>query len=202
MAQHDTIKKYDYSFFQNLKFQAVFALIIVMASCNNSQTLFKENLKNWDTYGNANWSFSDNVLVGKINGEVGFVMTRQSYDNFILELEFNPDNTINSGIFIRCKNKDISAEDCHEMNIWDSNPNQDNRTGAIVGRTTPLEFVQTVGKWNTYRIKAEESHIQVWINDKLTVDASFEELEIGFIGLQAMGNGEIRFRNIIVKPLL
>ncbi|MCK0160561.1 DUF1080 domain-containing protein [Allomuricauda sp. F6463D] len=176
-------------------------MLLVIASCKNSDTLFQENSKNWDAYGDANWSFSDNELIGEISGEVGFVMTKQSYSDFILELEFNPDNTINSGIFVRCQNTEISEVDCFEMNIWDSNPNQDYRTGAIVGRTNPLEFVETEGKWNTYKIKAEANHIQVWVNDKLTSDENFGELKAGFIGLQASGNGIIKFRNIVVTPL-
>ncbi len=186
---------------KKLRIHSVIGVIVlfIIISCNQSQTLFQENPKDWDAYGDANWNFSNNELIGKITDGAGFVMTRQSYKDFILEVEFKPDSTINSGVFIRCKDKDVNPSDCYELNIWDLHPDQDNRTGAIVTRTIPLAYVETINKWNTFRIKAEKDHIQVWINDTLTADTRDEGLFDGYIGLQAKGTGEIRFRNFGIK---
>jgi len=174
-------------------------VLFLISSCNSSQRLFLENSKTWEAHGEAIWNFSNNELIGKITDGAGFVMTMQTYQDFTLELECKPDSTINSSVFIRCKNKDISAIDCYELNIWDLHPDQDNRTGAIVTKTKPLAFVETINKWNTYKIKVEKNHIQVWINNTSTADTKDKGLSNGYIGLQAKGTGVIKFRNIKIK---
>jgi len=191
-------KKIEMKKLSNLSFIGVFVLFFTF-SCNFSQRLFQENSKTWEANGDANWNFSNNELIGKITAGAGFVITKQAYQDFILELEFNPDSTINSGVFIRCKKEDINPTDCYELNIWDLHPNQDNRTGAIVTKTKPLAYVKTINKWNTYKIKVVKNHIQVWINGTLTADTKDKGLSNGYIGLQAKGTGEIKFRNIIIK---
>jgi len=151
--------------------------------------------------GNAQWNFTNEMLEGICNNNEGFLMTKSPYDDFELLLEFFPDSTINSGVFVRCQDFELSATDCHEMNIWDLHPNQEFRTGAIVTKSKPLAKVRTLNRWNTYRIQCLGQHIQVWINDTLT--AKFEDVTLkkGSIGLQASGNGRIKFRNLELKPL-
>ena len=180
---------------------SVILVLFLNISCLNSKALFQENIKDWFIKGNANWNFSNNELIGKIKNGAGFIMSQQKYKDFILELEFKPDSTINSGIFIRCKNNDIDPTDCYEVNIWDLHPNQDYRTGAIVMKSIPLTMVQTIDKWNTYKIKNKKDHILVWVNGILTADIRDKVLTEGYIGLQASGTGEIRFRNVKIKTL-
>lgn len=175
-------------------------VLFLSTSCGDSHELFQKDAKDWTAYGDAEWSFSKNTLIAKVSNGDGFIMTDKTYKDFILELEFKPDSTINSGVFVRCAKKAINATDCHELNIWDLHPNQAYRTGAIVTKSTPLKDVKTLNQWNTYKIKMEESRIQVWVNDTLTADAHYEYPEKGFIGLQAMGTGEIQFRNIEIRP--
>ena len=144
-----------------MKVQLLIVLTLILAvSCQNSQTLFQENEKDWITEGTAHWNFSNNELTGKVNKEAGFVMTKNTYKDFVLELEFKPDSTINSGIFIRCKNYAINVQECYEVNIWDLHPNQEFRTGAIVTKSKPLAQVETIGSWNTYKIKIEQDHLE------------------------------------------
>ncbi len=177
-------------------------LILSFSQCNSShEVLFEENGNNWFTDGVATWQFENGELVGTAKDGPGFVMTEKEYTDFVLELEFKPDSTINSGVFIRCKNKELSFTDCYEINIWDLHPNQDNRTGAVVSRTTPRAHVATLHKWNTYKINIKEDHIQAWVNGVLTIDLVNEELIKGFVALQAAESGEIRFRNVNIRPL-
>lgn len=180
---------------------ALLSIVLILSSCSQSQAIFQENADGWDAYGDANWSFSNKELIGKIENGAGFVMSKQSYKDFDLEMEFKPDSTINSGIFIRCSKEEINPTDCYELNIWDLHPDQDNRTGAIVTRMAPLAHVETIDKWNTYRIKAEKNRIQVWVNEILTADTIDDALPGGYIGLQAKGTGEIKFRNVKIKTL-
>jgi hypothetical protein len=177
-----------------------FAILMIL-SCNHSKPIFQENSKDWNAYGDANWNFLNDELTGAIINGAGFVMTKQTYTDFILELEFKPDSTINSGVFIRCKKEDINPTDCYELNIWDLHPDQVNRTGAIVTNTAPLAFVETINKWNIYKIKAKKNRIQVWINDILTADVKDNSLSEGYIGLQAKGTGEITFRKVKIESL-
>ena len=182
------------------------AAIIVVSnfSCSvgsSSETLFQENADDWFSEGDAQWKFVNGELVGSLDSGNGFVMTEKSYKDFMLELEFKPDSTINSGIFIRCKENAISNVDCYEINIWDLHPDQKNRTGAVVTRTTPLAIVETLDKWNSYKIKNEKDHLQVWINDVLTADMKNQDLVEGPIALQAAETGQIKFRNVTVVSL-
>jgi hypothetical protein len=87
-----------------IKYEITIILVLFLTiSCQNSQAIFQENGDDWITEGNAYWNFSKDELTGKVNDEVGFVMTKNTYKDFVLELEFEPDSSINSGIFIRCK---------------------------------------------------------------------------------------------------
>ncbi len=133
----------------------LFSLLLI--SCDRSKTLFQPNGTNWLQKGDAEWKITDKEIIGSLVRGTGFIMTKDTYEDFELELEFNPDETINSGIFIRCKDYALSYTDCYEINIWDQHPEQKDRTGAIVSRATPLAQVQTLNKWNTYRIRCEKT---------------------------------------------
>lgn len=187
----------------------IFPILYLALSCAQSNEssdsepviLFTENVDDWFTDGNANWEFLGNELTGTLDSGAGFVITKNTYKNFVLTLEFNPDSMINSGVFVRCKDQQMSFSNCYEINIWDLHPNQDNRTGAVVARVIPSAKVETVGKWNTYEIRCEGNRIIASINGIQTVDMVNDELSEGFIGLQAAETGKIRFRNVKVRPL-
>jgi hypothetical protein len=185
---------------------SVLILLILVSSCFEKtlsmEVLFQERATDWFSDGDAEWKFVNGELTGSLESGAGFVMTKKSYSNFILELEFNPDNTINSGVFIRCKNKELSFEDCYEVNIWDLHPKQENRTGAIVSRSSPLKKVNTLNKWNTYKIINNKDHLQVWINDVMTIDLKDKDRIEGPIALQAAESGKILFRNVRLTPLV
>ena len=182
---------------------AFFVLIIFLGfvSCKNKDVLFQENSEDWYVVGNANWGFIDNELVGSAKSGSGFIVTKQAYENFNLELDFMPDSDINSGIFIRCKNDTLSSKNCYELNIWDNHPNQENRTGAVVNMYPPLGQVQTIGKWNTFKVMVNMNHLKVWVNNVLTINSQDDSHIEGYIGLQAAGSGEIRFKNVKISEL-
>lgn len=181
----------------------LFGIILIFNACDlgssAGKSIFVEDSNEWFQEGSASWKFNGNQLIGTSLGGSGFVMTNEKYQNFTLSLEFYPDAGINSGIFVRCKNKEISNEDCYEMNIWDYHPDQESRTGSIVTRAKPLLNVQTIGKWNSYKITCEGNHIRTWINGKLTADIFNDDLSEGYIGLQAAEPGRIKFRNVKIK---
>ena len=59
------------------------------------------------------------------------------------------------------------------------------------------------GEWNEYHIRCEGPHIQLWINDVLTVDYTEADASIdqsGYIGLQCHTD-IVQFRNIRIQEL-
>ena len=107
---------------------SLFGLFLLFNACNIADNagkiIFVEDSNEWFKEGRASWKFDGDQLVGTSLGGSGFVMTNKKYQNFTLSLEFYPDAGINSGIFVRCKNKEISNKECYEMNIWDYHPDQ------------------------------------------------------------------------------
>ena len=180
-------------------------LVALLFSCSTSpeyQSYFEEGDSSWTEVGDANWEFINSEIVEKSDSVVGYMVTKDKFSNFELIIEFQPDDKVNSGIFIRCSsNDDISDVNCYEVNIWDNHPDQTRRTGSIAGRAEPLEKVDANGKWNTYRITATGSRIEVWINDIKTADYMDDSLPSGHIALQKNGNGVIKFRNAKIRSL-
>ena len=107
------------------------------------------DMKNFDQVGNASWRIAEGAIAADRGN--GFLVTKDSYDDFKLRAEFWGDENTNSGVFIRCENPQAhSAQSCYEVNIFDRNPNPDNATGAIVGvakveRAPQTEFQHIFG---------------------------------------------------------
>ncbi|MEO0896562.1 MAG: DUF1080 domain-containing protein [Bacteroidota bacterium] len=182
----------------------ILSIFVCCPSCQLNQEgertayiqLFLEDHDDWIQQGDANWAFEEGELIGKSDSSAGFVITKASFDEFQLKLEFKPDSTINSGIYIQCRSEVMDAISCREINIWDLHPNQSFRTGALVGMAEPLKVVHTIGKWNTYKIIAKNHRIQAWVNQQQTLDVVDSSFTKGTIALQAAGSGQIRFRQV------
>lgn len=183
-------------------------VIVICAGCaqkTSNLQLVEENLfehleVNAQVTSENVWTVDDDgVIVG--DGGQSYLSTLKEYDDFVLELDFYPDAEINSGVFIRCPGPSGSAVDCYEVNIWDDHVNQEYRTGAIVRHGQPLTNLNSVGKWNTYKIKAQGDHIQVWMNGEKTADLKDSKTTRGFIVLQVFDQGTIKFKNVKVTAL-
>jgi hypothetical protein len=175
-------------------------LVMVMLA---SLVLFNgHSLAGWSSSGDARWSVVENVIVAEGSGD-GFLLTEQVYDNFELTLEFWVDATTNSGIFIRCQDRQrIHPDTCYELNIWDEHPQQEARTGAVVFRfMPPLVKVDTIGKWNRYDIRANGPNIEVSVNGQVTAHLDDANADAGFIALQHWQTGTVKFRNIQLRVL-
>src|SRR5262245_58217017 len=68
--------------------------------------------------GDANWQVLDGVV--QANKGTGFLVSKASYGDFQLKVEFWVDDDANSGVFIRCQDtKQITAMNAYEVNIFD-----------------------------------------------------------------------------------
>ena len=158
-----------------------------------------KSLAPFNTIGDANWQLMDGVVQADKGN--GFLVTRESYGDFQLKVEFWADDDANSGVFLRCQNtQQIDSMNAYEVNIYDKRPDQTYATGALVDVSKPLVAMKAGGKWNTFEITAQKSHFVVILNGTKTIDADDMKHARGPIGLQ-YGAGTIKFRSVQIKPL-
>ena len=163
-------------------------------------TLFDgSNLDSFNPIGDANWEIADGA-VGADSGS-GFLVTKESYGDFELTIEFWVDEPANSGIFVRCADEtSVTDRNSYEVNIYDTRADQTYRTGGIVHIAAPNSVIMTGGKWNSYEIKAEGSRLMVTLNGEEMVDVRDTQFSDGPIALQ-YGLGIVKFRNVRVRGL-
>jgi hypothetical protein len=169
------------------------------------QTLFDgKSLDNFDRVGDANWRLEDGLAVADKGN--GFLVTKQSYQDFEIRAEFWADDDANSGIFIRMSDRaKINSQTSYEVNIFDRRPDPSYGTGAIVGVAKVAPMPKVGGKWNVYEIVAQGDHFVITLNGQRTVDVRDGKHAAGPFGLQYApgGNnaGVIKFRKVEVRPL-
>jgi len=157
------------------------------------------SLANFDQAGNANWRVAERTIAADRGS--GFLVTKQPYTDFRLRAEFWVDEDANSGIFIRCDDPQRpSAATCYEVNIFDSNPNRGNATGAIVNVAKVDPVPQTALKWNVIEIEAKGPQLNVSINGLRTASVRDTKHARGRIGLQYNG-GVVRWHKVEIQPL-
>ena len=164
------------------------------------KTLFDgKSLDGWTTTGDANWKVAGGVVEATTG--TGFLVSKDSYKDFELKVEFWVDEPANSGVFIRCtKPTEIGAANAYEVNIYDTRPDQKFATGAIVDVAGPPSPIKVGGRWSTFEITARGSRLAVKLNGTTTVDATDTKFAQGPIGLQH-GAGVVRFRSVQIRPL-
>ena len=164
-------------------------------------TLFDGNdLNQWKPVGNANWRLQDGLLLADLGS--GFLVTRQSYQDFQLKVDFWVDPSANSGIYIRCTDlQNITATNAYEVNIYDQRPDHSFGTGAIVDVAKVTNRPKAGGQWNSYDITFKGDRMVVYLNGEKTVETRDSRLSAaGPIALQ-YEKGVVRFRNVRIKAL-
>lgn len=183
-----------------------FALLVLIFSCKESsekqkpgKALFNgQDLSGWTQMGGeANYAVEDGIIVGKTVSDTpnSFLTTDKMYDDFILELDYKVDSSMNSGIQIR-SNSIASYQNgrVHGYQIeidpseraWSAGIYDEGRRGWLVDldNNSKAQKAFKQGEWNHYRIEAIGDTIKTWING---VPASFlidDKTASGFIALQ------------------
>ncbi|MGA8997860.1 MAG: DUF1080 domain-containing protein [Pseudolabrys sp.] len=167
-------------------------------------TLFDgKSLDGWDQVGESNWHVEDGAVVAdKMAGkEAGYLVSKNSYKNFVVRVEFWPSDNANSGIYFRCLDpKKITDRTCYEANIFDQRPDPSYGTGAITRYVEIDPMPKAGGKWNTFEITAKGRDITVVLNGQTTAKLRNGMFDEGPIALQH-GAGAIKFRKVEIKPL-
>lgn len=161
-----------------------------------------KGMENFTPVGDSNWSAVDGAIQADKRGKnTGFLVTKNSYGNFQLVVEFWSSPDANSGIFIRCADpKVITDKSCYEANIFDQRPDPAFGTGGIVHHGKVIRAMKAAGQWNTMDFTAYDSIMVVTLNGIKTAEIDHDQFARGPIALQH-GAGVIKFRKVQLKPL-
>lgn len=167
----------------------------------------EKGLENWNRLGEANWRAEGGAIVAD-KGKGGYLVSKNSYKDFVIYAEFYAEAHTNSGIFIRCSDPGkIAAATCYEVNIWDTRPDPSYGTGGIVNYASVNPMPKAGGRWNTYEIYAKGTELTVKLNGHVTVSIQDKTYAAGPFALQfgsgAKGapGGPIKWRKVMIKPL-
>ncbi len=181
---------------------SVFSTQQALSAGSGWQTLVRGStgLDNFKRVGAANWVATGGAIQASY-GDAAFLVSKDSYGDFVIRAEFWVSDDANSGIFIRCADPaKPGADTCYEVNVFDKRPDPTYGTGAIVnvGKVSPMP--KAGGKWNTFEITARGSHLTVVLNGQTTVDAQDGKHASGPFALQ-WGAGLVKFRSVQIRPL-
>jgi hypothetical protein len=144
-----------------------------------------------------------------------FLATKKEYRNFDLRLEYKLEGTngfVNGGVQFwsqRVPNDfEVSGYQADlgmdtDGNLYDES--RRNRNLMEPGKETRAKALRP-NDWNTYRIRANGSHIQLWLNGVKTVDYVEKDESIpqhGIIALQIHGGAytKVQYRNLVLEEL-
>lgn len=145
--------------------------------------------------GGSHWEVVDGTLTA-CGSPTGYLVSDQSYKNFVLSLEFKCSADTNSGVFVRSP-KEAGG---YEVQIWRQQP-AGFHTGGIVGTAKATrDFTFKADEWNTYQITADGDRLIVVLNGETTLDTRDARFPEGNIRLQYQ-EYPIAFRNIKIRPL-
>ena len=183
-----------------IAFMTVSLSLVARAQSGDWVTLFDgTHLNNFNQVGTANWTLAKGIV--EATKGPGFLVTKETYSNFEIRVEFWVDESGNSGVYMRCQDgTKITDETCYEANIFDQRPDPTYGTGAIVKVAKVDPMPKAGGKWNTYEITAQGTRLVLVLNGVKTVDVQDSKLSSGPIALQ-WGRGTIKFRKVEIKPL-
>ena len=163
-------------------------------------------MQNFDVSGSpAKWQAIDGSIGAEgpaPKGGASVLVTKKSYKDFELHVEFYAGHDTNSGIYIRAPNpKQVNtASGAYEVQIWDKNPNPAYSTGSLVNVAQVQPIHKAGGQWNKFEIFAQGPNITVRLNGQVTVHAVNSKSSEGRIGIQFNG-GPIKVRKMLIKEL-
>lgn len=186
-------------------FKGVLAILLLslFITANADEGSWKNlfNGKNFDNWvkrnGEAKYIIKDGVIVGvsKLNTANTFLCTRESYTDFILEMDVKVDDGLNSGIQIRSLSlPEHNSGRVHGYQVeidpserkWSGGIYDEGRHGWLypLSVNAPGRDAFKPGAWNHYRIEAVGNTIRTWINGIQCANLVDNTTASGFIALQ------------------
>lgn len=202
---------------------ALCSLLFATAHAEPISIFDGKTLDGWD-YDPKIWRVEDGMITGgstteKIK-ENHFICTKKNYQNFELKLKIKvggdpKTGMLNSGIQIRSVRVPGGAHmsgyqvDCGAG--WFGKIYDEARRNKVIWAPTPeqqaaLDKVVDVPGWNEYRIRAEGTRIQTWINGVLCIDFTETDKNIaldGLIGPQVHSGGAclVQVKDVTIEEL-
>ena len=181
-----------------------------------------KNLDGWQAKKNG-WAVEDGVLVRKPGS--GYIWTKESFGDFVLDLEVKVSRRCNSGIFFRTDPKN-AVQGGFEIQVFDTTGKTKlgkHDHGALYDALAPsANPAKPVGEWDRFIITCKGPKITVSINGKQVVNANLDDWttgnknpdgsrnkfktalkdlpRTGHIGFQDHGQN-VWFRNVYLKKL-
>ena len=203
----------------------LFAFLLLFTACQNSKNednhweeIFDgESLSGWSTKGGeATYAVKDGIIIGTTvaNTPNTFLTTDKMYVDFILELDYLVDPSMNSGIQIRSNSfphyqsgrvHGYQVEIDPSKRAWSCGIYDEGRRKWLVTlKDNPkAQKAFRQNEWNTYRVEAIGDTIKTWINGVPAAHLLDEMTASGFIGLQVHSihgeqkeGTEIKWKNI------
>lgn len=184
--------------------------------------LFAADLSN--TVAPGGWGFANGELVAKDHDTL---WTKDSYGDFILDLEFKVAKESNSGVFLRSGDiKNVLS--ALEIQVHDSaDGSKYGMVAAIYDAMPPSKSAsKPVGEWNRYTITCKGPQVTVLFNGETVIDANLDNWPevgknpdgtpnkfkkalkdfarsgpIGLQGLHGKAQAPVWYRNVKVKVL-
>lgn len=193
------------------------------ADAQQTTKLFNgKDLSNWNFVVDKNAVPAEQVYTIKdgmihISGHLGYMYTKEKYDNYKLHVEWCwPEGVAsNSGIFLLIadpKNPFPNGVECQlhagdagdfvllggsDLAEFQIRPGVARPAFPVVKKTNPSSE-KTAGEWNEANIFVKDGTITVYINGVYQNTGTNKQKE-GYIGLQSEGK-DILFRNVTVTP--
>jgi hypothetical protein len=130
------------------------------------------------------WAWTDGELAPKVKDEV--IWSKQGYENFILDLEFNLEPAANSGVLVYCTDMPNWIPNTIEIQLLDdaapkwANIPANWKCGGIFGHSAPLKAaVKKAGQWNRMTIRCQGPRISVLLNGELVTDINMKDWKSG-----------------------
>ncbi|WP_299163734.1 DUF1080 domain-containing protein [uncultured Eudoraea sp.] len=176
-----------------------------------------ETLNGWTIKGGeAHYTVRDEIIVGSTVHDTPntFLTTDRMYGDFILELDYKVDSTMNSGIQIRSNSfphyrngrvHGYQIEIDPSDRAWSAGIYDEARRGWLntMDNNPKAQQAFKQNDWNHYRIEAIGDTLKTWINDVPAAYLIDDKTSSGFIGLQVHSIGkdqkegtEIQWKNI------
>ncbi len=169
--------------------------------------------------GEARYRVENGAIVGTtVKGTPNtFLCTERLFGDFVLELDFNVDPRLNSGVQVRSESHQAYQDGRVHGYQVEIDPAERAWTGGIYDEArrkwlNDLEENEAArnafkqNEWNHFRIEAIGSSIKTWLNGVPAADLTDFMTPVGFIALQVHGTKsdeplEIRWRDIRIQDL-
>lgn len=191
--------------FFHLVFLLPFLVFVLFSECSQREEsepwvnlLIGETLDDWSIVGGeATYEVKDGVIIGTTvsNTPNTFLTPAEKHSDFILQIDFKVDSSMNSGIQIRSNSFPFYREGRFHGYQVEIDPSSRAWSGGIYdearrGWLCPLDENPQAQKafkqneWNRYRIEAIGDTIKTWVNGVPASHLVDDMTSSGFIGLQ------------------